>query len=381
MQFDISSILLIVTVAGAQYVLVDDYFANGDFFDKFSFWDAPDPTNGFVLYQSRHVAEGWLIRNGTENVRIVVDSIDKSPNGRPSVRLTSLKSYQSGLIVLDVDHMPGGICGTWPAFWTVGPDWPTQGEIDIIEGVNDQRTNNMALHTGLNCSIRKSSTAFSGNIGHSDCTSGAKDDQGCQISTTNTLTYGLGFNDIGGGVYAAEWTRSAINIFFFPRGSMPIDLATEFPNPTLWGEPSARFQGDCNIAESFTNQNIVFDTTFCGDWAGEVWSGSTCALSTQQTCEEFVAQNPLAFADAYWSINALKVYEVNYSMPNAASISSPYKTARSAYGTANAMHSTLQPYTNSSSAKTLVSATSVYAGTATDSQQGRATVSSDVLHL
>ena len=59
-----------------------------------------------------------------------VDSTNNTPNGRPSVRITSNKVYQAGsLIILDADHMPGGICGTWPAFWLVGPNWPNEGEI------------------------------------------------------------------------------------------------------------------------------------------------------------------------------------------------------------------------------------------------------------
>ena len=52
-----------------------------------------------------------------------VDHTNVTPNGRPSVRLTSKKSYDSGLVILDLAHMPVG-CGTWPAFWTVGPNWP-----------------------------------------------------------------------------------------------------------------------------------------------------------------------------------------------------------------------------------------------------------------
>jgi hypothetical protein len=52
-----------------------------------------------------------------------------SKAGRPAVRIESTKTYDSGLIVVDIGHMPGGICGTWPAFWMVGPNWPNSGEI------------------------------------------------------------------------------------------------------------------------------------------------------------------------------------------------------------------------------------------------------------
>lgn len=31
----------------------------------------------------------------------------------------------------DIRHMPQG-CGTWPAAWEVGDDWPNQGEVDIV---------------------------------------------------------------------------------------------------------------------------------------------------------------------------------------------------------------------------------------------------------
>jgi hypothetical protein len=39
--------------------------------------------------------------------------------GRASVRLTSKKSYNHGLVMLDLAHMPGGTCGTWPALYVV----------------------------------------------------------------------------------------------------------------------------------------------------------------------------------------------------------------------------------------------------------------------
>lgn len=54
--------------------------------------------------------------------------------------------------MIDLTHMPEG-CGTWPAFWTVTADqWPQGGEIDIIEGVNDQGNNLVSLHSTALCS-------------------------------------------------------------------------------------------------------------------------------------------------------------------------------------------------------------------------------------
>ena len=322
------------TTGWAQYVLEDDYFS-GNFFDQFSFWDTTDPTDGFVAYQNQAAAQNQsLVESSSGNVKLKVDSTSVTPNGRPSVRLTSNKSYQYGhLVILDIDHMPGGICGTWPAFWMVGPDWPNQGEIDIIEGVNDDMTNDMTLHTGASCSITNNN-AFSGSINTLDCVSSNANDQGCQIDTSDTQTYGSGFNAINGGVYAMEWTSSAISVFFFPRSSIPSDVTSGSPSPSSWGKPLAQFQGGCDVATAFTSQQIVFDTTFCGNWAGEVWSGSSCASSTNtDTCDAYVQNNPSAFADAYWSINALKVYQNGGgSSPSSSAAAPSYTPSTSSWG-------------------------------------------------
>jgi len=306
----ITCFLAMGTTGWAQYVLEDDYLAGGNFFDQFSFWDSADPTDGFVEYQGQSAASSQkLINSSSSNVEMRVDSTNNAPSGRASVRITSNKSYQSGLFILDADHMPTG-CGTWPAFWLVGPNWPSGGEIDIIEGVNEQSGNAMTLHTGSGCSITNND-AFSGSISTSNCdvnAVGQDKNAGCSISTTNTQSYGSGFNANNGGVYATEWTSTAISIYFFPRGSIPSDITSGSPEPSSWGKPLAQFQGGCDIPSFFSNQQIVFDTTLCGAWAGAVWSSGSCA-SKAATCNTFVANNPSAFTDAFWSINALKVYQ------------------------------------------------------------------------
>jgi hypothetical protein len=97
----------------AGYVLEDDFMASG-FFDQFSFFTGEDPTHGFVDYKSyQDSLDAKLISSGSGSVYMGVDSSNETPNGRPAVRITSNKSYNFGLIVADIEHMPGGGCGTW----------------------------------------------------------------------------------------------------------------------------------------------------------------------------------------------------------------------------------------------------------------------------
>lgn len=116
----LTAVALLSTTGWAQYVLEDNYF-DGNFFDKFSFFTAADPTHGFVNYVDRNTASGaGLINNNNGQAYMGVDHTNSAPNGRNAVRITSNKAYSSGLVILDAARMPGSICGAWPAFWMVG---------------------------------------------------------------------------------------------------------------------------------------------------------------------------------------------------------------------------------------------------------------------
>jgi hypothetical protein len=87
--------------------------------------------------------------------------------------------------------MPGGICGTWPAFWLLGPNWPNNGEIDIIEGVNQGNTDFITLHTAAGCTINNSGSQPSSVPDYTNCNT-ANANGGLGVSTTNTQGYGTG---------------------------------------------------------------------------------------------------------------------------------------------------------------------------------------------
>lgn len=70
---------------------------------------------------------------------------------------------------------------------------------------------------------------------------------------------------------AAEWTGSLINIYFFPRSSIPADITNQTPNPSGWGTPSASFSG-CDFSSHIDQNQIILDQTFCGQWGGSEWS-------------------------------------------------------------------------------------------------------------
>ena len=203
--------------------------------------------------------------------------------------------------------MPGGICGTWPAFWTVGPNWPNNGEIDIIEQVNEAGTNQMTLHSSSGCSSRASSLQTGMQLS-TDCFAYAAANQGCAVREPDERSYGRKFNARKGGVYAMEWTGESVKIWFWSRDRIPPNALSASPNPSTWGRPSAKFYGSCNIDQKFRNHQLVFDTTFCGDWAGNTWGKSSCAKKAP-SCTDFVAHHPQEFSEAYWEINSLKVFK------------------------------------------------------------------------
>lgn len=291
------------------YGLVDVYDA-GNFFNEFSFYTGADPTHGYVDYLSQSDASAaGLINNNNNQIYLGVDSWSYEPsNGRASVRVSSNKAYTHGLFVADIQHMPGDLCGIWPAWWLFGPNWPNSGEIDIIEGVNLGGTDQITLHTSSDCSINIAGSQPGTTLLNSDCNPGNANN-GCGVTTTTSNAYGDAFNGVGGGTYVMQWASSGIYVWFFQRGSVPQDILDDVPVTSNWGLPIVAFNGgsSCDIDSHFANGNIVFDTTFCGDWAGNSWNGKCATLA--DTCVDYVAQNGGAFGQGYWLINSVKVYQ------------------------------------------------------------------------
>lgn len=309
-----SATLIQSSIAG--YALSDDYSGN-HFFNGFHFFTDTDPTDGFVKYHDFDAAVSQsligMVSRENNSIYLGVDTNTTltagAKPGRASVRLQSVKTFNHGLFIADILHIPFA-CGAWPAMWLLGQQtWPQGGEIDIVEGVNAANNNSMTLHTNAGCSIQ--STGYSGTASTTNCD--VKDPKqpenaGCGISSPDTISFGADFNANRGGVYATEWTSQAIKIWFFPRAKIPQDIESGTPNPSGWGQPTAQFAGSCNIDQHFQNHNLIFNTAFCGQWAGRVWKDSSCAAKAP-TCEEFVAKNPKEMLEAYWLIQSVRVYE------------------------------------------------------------------------
>jgi len=257
-----------------------------------------------VDYVNQQTAQSaGLISNRNGAVYIGCDTKNKATGrGRQSVRISTKELWNGGLFVMDLAHMPTG-CGTWPAWWTVGPNWPSGGEIDIIEGVNKGTTDQSTLHTNAGCDMTKDTAQFSGRWSTGKSCLG---NTGCGIQAGGN-SYGAPFNSAGGGVYAMEWTNGVIRMFYFPRGRSPADIRSANPNPNGWGLPYAAFSldGECP-ASHFHDHTMVINLTFCGDWAGAVF-GSMCP--NMGSCADYVKNNPNAFGEAYWLINYVAVYK------------------------------------------------------------------------
>ena len=75
---------------------------------------------------------------GRQAVRIVSNTAYNHGDYRPpaievaAIFVRSMIADQApGLFIGDFSHMPG-VCGTWPAFWMVGPNWPAGGEMGTL---------------------------------------------------------------------------------------------------------------------------------------------------------------------------------------------------------------------------------------------------------
>ena len=296
------------------------------FFDNYKFYDGPDSLGsaGYNIYVGKDRAmEELNIANVTTDEKtgeefVFMKSSPTAKGPRESVRIEGNTRYNNGLFILDVRHMPAGP-GVWPAWWLTDEDnWPYNGEIDIVEGINYQTVAKTALHTSDRCSMFahvpawKKTGEWDRATGLPDTFTGVMDfntskpaddcwemaphqwfNQGCVLINDGEGTIGQPLNAKGGGVFVLEWDpykENAIRSWVFPaHAALPTNLEQAIrtasssndvsspssqvviPNPDEWGLPYAYFAvGDktgCS-KDHFKNMRIVFNLAFCGTVAG-----------------------------------------------------------------------------------------------------------------
>ncbi|KAF9061344.1 endo-beta-glucanase [Rhodocollybia butyracea] len=298
----------LLRVHAATYNEATSYIGQDFLNGAFTFFTDPDPTDGRVIYVNQATAAADNLTFATDDVFILraddTTVLSSSGPGRNSVRLTSVATFSTSAIVLDLAHMPQG-CGTWPAFWTFGPNWPLTGEIDIMEGVNNQNFNQGTLHTGPSCTM-PSSRDQTGNIANNDCAAADDGNDGCGVEFASN-TFGPNFNSAGGGWFAMERTSEFISIWFWPRDSTTVTPDVKDGQSSVntgnWGTPVANFptSSTCDLAAEFgAAHNIIINLTFCGVFVN---------TPSSYTLSHYVNANPGAFSDAFFEINAIRVYE------------------------------------------------------------------------
>ena len=128
--------------------------------------------------------QGSEVYIGVDNTTIT----NPNDKGRSSVRIESKSKYNHGLFIAKFSHLPKPVCGTWPAFWMYGDDWPSNGEIDIYENWNDATVNSMAFHTDAaskvgSCTLNQAD--FSSPLVSQNCdinAPGQSSNQGCSAN-------------------------------------------------------------------------------------------------------------------------------------------------------------------------------------------------------
>ncbi|KAJ6509561.1 glycoside hydrolase family 16 protein [Mycena vitilis] len=287
--------------------LPQDEYSGKTFFDGFTFFPFGDPTHGTVNYVNQTYAfeNGLAYVNDDGTVVMKGDNTTWLPEGtnRSSVRISSNAQYNTGLFILDLNRAPWG-CGVWPAFWTVGGgQWP-------YEGVHDNEHNQVTWHTGPGCLLTLESNytgtvVGSNNAPNLNCDGNVPGNAGCGITEWSKASYGPFFEAQGGGVFAMKWDETGIAVYSFYRSAIPNDITTGSPNPANWGVPVASLApAACDPLTYFVNHSIIFDITFCGDWAGNSYATSGCPGSCATRL-----MDPSNFVNASWSINSLKVYK------------------------------------------------------------------------
>ena len=145
--------------------------------------------------------------------------------------------------------------------------------------------NQYTFHTGASqvCSIPEQvptvngAPAFTGTVMNTNCSCTPSSNTGCAVLDTYSSSYGQGFDEAGGGVFALLWNNDGFKIWHFERQSIPGDIGSGDPDPDSWPTPNALLSADnCAVDSFFSPQRLIFDITLCGGWANSDYPNSGC---------------------------------------------------------------------------------------------------------
>ncbi|KAJ3832919.1 concanavalin A-like lectin/glucanase domain-containing protein [Lentinula raphanica] len=323
--------LIHLTTTSAQTYTLSQNLSGSNFLSGFKYNESLIDYNNFgnvhFLSQSDAVSNNLTYVDTNGHVIIKVDNTTDANGdttfGRNSVYLESNNAMTIGsLLVLDAVHIPYG-CSVWPSLFTQGQDWPTNGEIDLVENVNLATTNQYSLHAGSSSCVQSSSATSNqtGTTTSTNCTVVPSEDEntGCVVEDNQSNSFGAGFAENNGGVYAVLWDDSGIAMWFFNRSSIPSDLSSAEPDPSSWSTASAWYPASgCSPTSAFGAQTITLYIDICGAFAGDTTVFDETCSSVASNCTSLV-QTASNYDNAYWEINYLRVFTTGSSSTNSSS--------------------------------------------------------------
>ncbi|KIY42968.1 glycoside hydrolase family 16 protein, partial [Fistulina hepatica ATCC 64428] len=281
-----------------------------DFINFFNFDSGQSDNDGVANYVDG-VTEGLVYTNSDGQVVIAVDTTEYV-SLRNSVRMVSATTFNpstSSLFIFDVEQIPA-VCGVWPAIWFTGTDWPADGEIDVVEGVNEYTQNIFSIHTGDDCTMDTSllTDAALVDAGETDCNAYVSD-TACGAMSNSTASYGVGSNSAGGSVYALQLTSAGLEMYWWTKDSVPADITSGLPTPSTWGSPAVEVLSDtCDTDSHFIDLMMIVNTNLGGTFPEGVWStddaggqDTSCAtLTSYSDAASYIQNVGSAFSTAQW---------------------------------------------------------------------------------
>ncbi|BEI85927.1 hypothetical protein CcaverHIS002_0602140 [Cutaneotrichosporon cavernicola] len=308
---------LLPFAAAATYPLVDSHKGE-TFLDGFktpsSVYD--NTTSGDVFWAAKGNSSVMYLNDAGRYV-LKVDNTSFVPYNekRFAPSLLTERTYPVGSVfVMDAVHMPYG-CSVWPAFWTQGAAWPAGGEIDIMEGVNGQTANQIALHTDSDGCYASQDAQMTGQLRLDNCSVTSNGGSGCTVGDPNTNSYGADFAAAGGGVYVAEYATDGIRVWFKSRADVPKEMTGDAQSldTSILGTPTANYPSStCDIGKYFADQILTITITLCGAWAGtqSVLEATCPPLVGTNTCYTTYVINDASetYKNAYFELNYINIY-------------------------------------------------------------------------